>query len=98
MSKSISLQSNESSPDIHAVKPMQDYRLHLVFKNGEERMYDCKWLLEMGVFKELKHEGYFNGARVSDGAVAWPNGQDLSPDTLYFGSKTAHSSAHESKQ
>ena len=58
----------------------------LEFSNGERGEYDCCHLLDFGVFKELGDERYFRRACVRDGTVAWPNEQDVCPDTLYLDS------------
>lgn len=68
------------------VNPTDDYKLKLVFDDGERRVYDCSDLLEFGVFRELRDIGYFNQAIVVDGTVVWPHEQDICPDTLYVGS------------
>ena len=49
------------------------------FTNGENGIYDCLPILDFGVFKELKDLSYFKQAQVLDGAVVWPNDQDICP-------------------
>lgn len=75
------------NPRIQAAKPTDDYKLELVFTNGERGVYDCSALLEFGVFKDFKDRHYFKQVEVVDGTVAWPRGQDICPDTLYLNSK-----------
>ncbi len=65
----------------------KNYKLELIFSNGEVGIYDCTPLLDFGVFKELRDVGYFAQARVEGGTVAWPHEQDICPDTLYEDSK-----------
>jgi hypothetical protein len=72
------------NPRVKEVAAMSDYRLHLVFTNGESGIYDCSDLLEFGVFRELKNLHYFSQVKVSDGTVVWPHEQDICPDTLYL--------------
>ncbi|MCX6582773.1 MAG: DUF2442 domain-containing protein [Candidatus Aminicenantes bacterium] len=74
------------NPRISKVFPTDDYKLVLVFNNGERRIYDCSGLLNFGVFKELKNVGYFKQEKVLDGTVVWPHEQDICPDTLYLDS------------
>lgn len=74
------------NPRVKEVSTENDYRLALVFTNGERGIYDCSSLLEFGVFKELKKKSYFNRAKVIDGTVVWPHEQDICPDTLYLDS------------
>ena len=72
------------NPRVKAVKPQADYRLEITFSNGEVGVYDCRGLLEFGVFQELKNEAYFQQARVEGGTVVWPHEHDICPDTLYL--------------
>lgn len=72
------------NPRVKSVKPLEDYQLWLEFTNGETGFYDCKPLLNFGVFKELQNIAYFKQAAVLDGTVCWPHEQDICPDTLYL--------------
>lgn len=74
------------NPRVTQVEPLADHTLRLTFNNGEVGLYDCKPLLNFGVFKELANPAYFNQAFVEFGTVAWPNEQDICPDTLYIDS------------
>lgn len=71
------------NPRVQKVKPMKGYRLGLEFTNGERGIYDCTPLLDFGVFRDLREDGYFRRACVREGTVAWPFEQDIDPDTLY---------------
>jgi len=75
------------NPRVEDVRPMADYRLEITFSNGEIGVYDCRPLLDFGVFKELKDEAYFRRAYASGGTVVWPHEQDICPDTLYVDSE-----------
>ena len=75
------------NPRIKAVNPIDDYQLILEFTNGELGVYDCKHLLDFGVFKALRDINYFKQVTVTDGTVTWPHEQDICPDTLYLDSK-----------
>lgn len=37
-------------PRVLTVKPIDEYQLEITFENGEIRMYDCRPLLDFGVF------------------------------------------------
>lgn len=82
------------NPRISEVATSEDYRLRLVFTNGERGVYDCSGLLNFGVFKELRDFNYFKQAKVSDGTVVWPHEQDICPDTLYLDSDKASQNCH----
>ena len=75
------------NPRVVSVNPLSGYRLRIVFTNGEVGVYDCRPLLDFGVFTELREEGYFSQVRAESGTVAWPHEQDICPDTLYLDSK-----------
>ncbi len=75
------------NPRVAEVISTDDYKLRLVFKNGERGIYDCSRLLNFGVFLELQDKNYFKQAKVLDGTVVWPHEQDICPDTLYLDSK-----------
>ena len=77
------------NPRVSLVTPTEDYKLHLVFSNGEEGIYDCHDLLNFGVFKELRDRNYFKKVVAVHGTVAWPHDQDICPDTLYLDSQKA---------
>ena len=71
------------NPRVKSVVATDDYRLTLTFMNGEVGEYTCSHLLDFGVFREFKEINYFRRVTVRDGTVAWPNDQDICPDTLY---------------
>lgn len=75
------------NPRVIDVKPLANYQLEITFSNGEVGMYDCRHLLNFGVFQEIKDESYFRQARALDGTVVWPHEQDICPDTLYLDSE-----------
>ncbi len=75
------------NPRVKSIIPTDDYSLILTFSNGEIGTYDCTPLLDFGIFRELRDRAYFKKAQVVGGTVAWPNEQDICPDTLYVESK-----------
>ncbi len=74
-------------PRVINVKALSGFLLEITFNNEEIRYYDCKPLLDFGVFRELNDEFYFRRAYVLNGTVAWPHEQDICPDTLYMDSQ-----------
>jgi len=72
------------NPRVKQVSASSDYKLDIEFTNGERGVYDCAHLLNFGVFTELRDKYYFKKVEVLDGAVVWPNEQDICPDTLYL--------------
>ena len=75
------------NPFVRDVRPLDGYRLELVFENDERRIFDAKPYIQLGVFTGLQNRATFEAARVVAGSVEWPGGVDLSYDTLYLESK-----------
>jgi hypothetical protein len=59
------------------------FRIHLTFNDLTERTVDFRPWLEGPVFEPLKDPAYFREFFVDGGTVAWPNGADIAPETLY---------------
>lgn len=71
---------------IVSLLPTDNFRLSIVFANGEKRCFDLSPYLEKGIFSELKNPNYFKLVKNEGYFISWPNEQDLSSDTLYAGS------------
>jgi hypothetical protein len=71
-----------------AVAALPDARLHVVFVDGTNGEVHFKSFLNSPtikgtVFEALRDPALFARAQVILGAVQWPNGADLAPDTMY---------------
>lgn len=72
-------------PVVIEAKYVSDYKIRVVFNNGEERIADfSKWGLGRGVYKPLKDKAYFKKFFVDGWTISWPNGADIAPETLYM--------------
>ena len=80
------------NPYVEQVYPLDDYRLELVFENGERRIFDAKPYLQRGIFTRLQNRAVFQSARVVAGSVEWAGELDLSYDTLYLESEPVNAS------
>ena len=60
-----------------------EQRIHLTFNDGLEATIDFEEWLEGPVFEPLKDPGFFQRFFLDGGTVAWPNGADIAPETLY---------------
>ncbi|MBR3254737.1 MAG: DUF2442 domain-containing protein [Clostridia bacterium] len=65
------------------VKPLDDYKILVIFQNGEKRIKDMKPYLNKGVFNKLKDEKFFKSVKVSFGTVSWGEQIDLCADSIY---------------
>lgn len=70
-------------PVVIAAEHLHDYSIKVTFDNGEERIVDCKKWLYGEVFEQLKDPEYFKKFFVDGWSISWPNGTDLSPESLY---------------
>jgi hypothetical protein len=60
-----------------------DYRIELVFQDGVQATVDFAQWLDGPVFEPLRDREYFRRFFIDGGTVAWPNGADIAPETLY---------------
>lgn len=65
------------------VRPLDNYKLELTFKNNELRIFDMEPYLEKGIYKELKDKNIFNSVKVSFDSIEWCNQVDIDPEFLY---------------
>ncbi len=68
--------------DVKIVKPLSDYRIYVEIADGRKGVFDLKPYLDLGMFRELRNQHYFNQVSVVFGAVTWPHEQDIAPETL----------------
>lgn len=73
-------------PKAISVTPLDNYKLKLVFDNGETKIYDVKPLIKGEWFGELLDKNVFNTVHIAGLSVEWINGQDICPDDLYYSS------------
>jgi hypothetical protein len=66
-----------------SVRPLDDYKLELVFENNEKKIFDVTPYLNRGVFQKLRDKDYFKKVKVSFDTVEWPDEIDLEPEVLY---------------
>jgi hypothetical protein len=68
-------------PEIVRVKPAGGHKLEIAFADGAGGVFDFGWVFErIGPMNEpLQDEAFFARVFLENGALAWPNGYDLSP-------------------
>ena len=76
-------------PLVTAAEYRGDYRIHLVFNDGVEGTVDFSTWLGGPIFEPLRSEEYFQRFFLDGGTVAWPNGADIAPETLYARAKAS---------
>ncbi len=75
--------------DVISVEAKSNNELHLLFENGERRIFDMTPLLNRQPFTRLKGSPTFFLATVDYGTVVWPGNIDIAPETLYDQSRRA---------
>lgn len=70
-------------PRVKTVKSEENFKLKITFNNGKVGIFDVHPYLNFGIFSELKNIAYFKKVKPFYGAISWPHGQDICPDTLY---------------
>ena len=70
-------------PKIVEVKPLDNYKLFLVFDTNEEKIFDVTPYILGEWYEKLLDIQYFNTVHVSGNTVEWEGGQDIAPHELY---------------
>lgn len=76
-------------PSVVRAEFRRGYKIHLTFNDGLEGTVDFKQWIDGPIFEPLKKRGYFERFFVDGGTVAWPNGADVAPETLYESAKAS---------
>ncbi|MEX0325784.1 MAG: DUF2442 domain-containing protein [Puniceicoccaceae bacterium] len=73
------------------------YRLAVVFADGKEQAVDLEPVLKGELYGPLKDPVLFRQVYLDPvaGTLAWPNGADFDPDTLYHWDEVAKSFARQ---
>lgn len=71
------------------------YVYHITFDDGLAADVDFEPFLDRGpVFHPLRDLGLFRQARIDGGTISWPNGADVSPESLYDKVMSANQMLH----
>ena len=69
--------------DIISARPLDGYKVEVVFDTGEKGVFDCSWYLERPYWKRLNDKAFFNQVRVAYGTLTWPGEIDIGPEDVW---------------
>lgn len=70
------------APAVVGVAVVNDTLLEVQLANGRAGLLDISWLLGWPAFARLKDAGYFRRVGIAFGTVSWPDGEDISPESV----------------
>ncbi len=81
---------------VKAVKPLDRFRVDVLFTDGSRREINLEPYLRGPIFEQIRNDtALFHSMRVEGGTIVWPNGADIDPDVLYLGLPPAWAVAPE---
>ncbi len=69
--------------EVLSAKYLGDYKINLLFNNGESKTVDLSDQLNGKVFEPLKDMAYFQSFAVKFNTIEWSNGADFAPEYLF---------------
>jgi len=79
----------ELLPTVIRAEHSGGFRISVTFNDGVENTIDFSEWLEGPIFEPLKEPEYFARFFLDGGTIAWPNGADIAPETLYQRAKSS---------
>lgn len=73
-------------PNPIEIKVLENYKIWIKFKNGEEKIFDMKKYINQKFYQKLKNKKYFEKVKIAGNTIEWENGEDIAPENLYYDS------------
>lgn len=70
-------------PSVTKAKYIRDYLIEVKFSDGTKKVINFEPWLTGPIFRPLKSKDYFKKFFIDGPTIAWPNGADIAPETLY---------------
>ena len=76
-------------PNPIEVRAIEKFKLYIKFENGEEKILDMENNLNKKYYQKLKDYEYFKNVKICESGITveWKDGEDISPENLYYNSK-----------
>lgn len=85
--------NNTYIPAVISARYQEDYLISVEFDDGSHKLIDFEVWLTGPIFEPLKAKPYFQSFFIEGGTIAWPNGADIAPETLYEAENVAEETA-----
>jgi hypothetical protein len=85
-------------PEVNRAKRVNGFVIAMRFNDGTEKHVDISQWFKGPVFKPLKDPKFFAKLFVEAGTLAWPNGVDIAPETLYSAVDVRTTTAKKTKR
>ena len=75
---------------VKSVEPLDGYKVHLKFEDGQEKEVDLEVYLKGPIFESIRNDlTVFRSVKVVGKTIGWDNEADIDPDVLYYDLKPA---------